>query len=141
MRIRMALRLAAAERLFFEACRRAARQVVIAAIAAFGFAGCSAEVIGSEHVRRMSHQRTVLLKRQPPPSCEYRAAGRDSAKRLGEPAPPTSDVSPELAALQAKLDYERQCYKHAEMITRARLTSLQTEVDKAMKRGAASEPR
>jgi hypothetical protein len=115
---------------------------VLGAIAACRLAGCSSEIIDPEHVRRISQQRTALLKRQAPPSCEYRTASVNaSTKHQAEPAPAASDASSEAAALQAKLDYERQCYKHAEMIARVRLTNLQAAVDKAMKRADVSEPR
>ena len=43
-----------------------------------------------------------------------------------------------------KLDYERQCYRHAEMIIRARLQRLQGDVDqmiKAVKRESVSDSR
>ncbi len=35
--------------------------------------------------------------------------------------------------MRTQLDYERQCYKHAEMIARARLTSLQAAVQDSVK--------
>ena len=35
-------------------------------------------------------------------------------------------------ALRAKLDYERQCYRHAEIIARGKLRNLQTSVAQTM---------
>ena len=56
----------------------------------------------------------ALLNPQPQPDCE--AATTDSK---------TDD--------RQKLDYERQCYRHAEMIVRGRLELLQGSVDKTIK--------
>jgi len=44
-----------------------------------------------------------------------------------------TDPGPDAAALVAKLDYERQCYRHASTIARDRLRQLQASVDKAIK--------
>src|SRR5262249_56399774 len=60
-----------------------------------------------------------LLAPQPEPNCEF----------------PATDSS---ADERQRLDYERQCYRHAEMIARARLRLLQRSVAKtlsATKRG------
>jgi hypothetical protein len=56
----------------------------------------------------------TLLARQPEPDCEFKAgeADADGVK---------------------KLDYERQCYRHAEMIARGRLELLQSSVDRTIK--------
>src|SRR5262249_6513800 len=62
-----------------------------------------------------------LLSPQPEPSCEI------------------SDIN---ADERQKLDYERQCYRHAEMIVRSRLHALQGAVDKtisAIKRSERSD--
>jgi hypothetical protein len=113
----------------------ARRAAVIGIVAACGLAGCSSDVFDLEHARRISQERTALLKRQPPPSCEYRTASLDkAAKRGNEPMAATSDAPPDATILQARLDYERQCYRHAEMIARARLTSLQMALDRLLKR-------
>ena len=97
-------------------------------MAAWGLAGCSSDVIDAEFARRMTKEQVALLKRQQAPKCDYRAASADAAgKQLREDAPQPGETSPD-AALRTKLDYERQCYKHAEMIVRARLTSLQAAV-------------
>jgi len=65
----------------------------------------------------------ALLKRQPEPRCEFATAGADADQRQ-------------------KLDYERQCYRHAEMIARGRLDRLQDSVARtirAVRRGDGSE--
>lgn len=57
----------------------------------------------------------TLLTPQAQPNCEYRhALGGDDAAR-------------------AKLDYERQCYRHYEMIARHRLVLLQVSVEKTIR--------
>jgi len=143
MRIAMAPRLAATEHGFLRTRRAAARGIVIiGAIATCGLAGCSSEIIDPQYAQRLSRERTTLLKRQAAPSCEYRTASLNkAAKRTSEPWPVAGDASSDADILRAKLDYERQCYKHAEMIARARLTSLQATLDKAIKRYEASAVR
>jgi hypothetical protein len=104
--------------------------ILAAAIAACGLAGCSSDVIDSEHARRISRERIALLKQQPAPKCDYRPASLDdSGKRQSGDPPPSSEAgsNPD-AVVRMKLDYERQCYRHAEMIARRRLTSLQAAV-------------
>jgi len=55
-------------------------------------------------------------------NCEFKAAGVDDAR-----------------AAQAKLDYELQCYQHAEMIVRDRLQRLQASVGETIKAVDRSE--
>jgi hypothetical protein len=55
-----------------------------------------------------------LLVRQPEPDCEFKANEAD-------------------ADGLRKLDYERQCYRHSDMIARGRLELLQNSVDKTIK--------
>jgi hypothetical protein len=55
-----------------------------------------------------------LLASQPEPDCEF----------------PVTDSN---ADERQKLDYERQCYRHAEMIARARLRLLQRSVARTIK--------
>src|SRR5215470_56008 len=55
-----------------------------------------------------------LLVRQPEPDCEFKAGEAD-----------TDGLR--------KLDYERQCYRHSDMIARGRLEQLQSSVDKTIK--------
>jgi len=59
-----------------------------------------------------------LLIRQPQPSCEIADSSVDERQ---------------------KLDYERQCYRHAEMIVRARLELLQNSIDKTISAARSSE--
>jgi hypothetical protein len=54
-----------------------------------------------------------LLSPQPEPNCEVETTGSNTNERQ-------------------KLDYERQCYRHAEMIVRDRLQHLQDAVDKTI---------
>jgi hypothetical protein len=61
-----------------------------------------------------------LLQAQPEPQCTFESA---------EPKPDE----------RQKLDYERQCYRHAEMIARARLDLLQGSVAKTIKAVKRSE--
>src|SRR5262245_49802566 len=73
---------------------------------------------------------TALLKAQPAPKCETRSAA--AAGEGGE------------AARLKRLDYEVQCYRHAEMIARNRLGRLQDSVKEsakaAAKRSASANP-
>ena len=93
--------------------------------AALACAGCGHEMAEAEAPRsrqqaRIALAQPALLKPQPAPDCDYKAVATD----------PKGDGAAEAA--RVKLDYERQCYKHAEMIARERLVKLQT----AMKRAA-----
>jgi hypothetical protein len=66
----------------------------------------------------------ALLNPQPVPSCEFKT----------QPQPSQADPNAE----RTKLDYERQCYRHAEIIVRSRLEQLQASVGAtiaAVKRG------
>jgi hypothetical protein len=54
-----------------------------------------------------------LLSPQPEPRCEFETTGSNADERQ-------------------KLDYERQCYRHAEMIVRGRLQLLQGSVDETI---------
>jgi hypothetical protein len=70
----------------------------------------------------------ALLKAQPAPACEYRASNPVATLTPGSPKGGSDDATTEAAALRTKLDYERQCYRHAEMIVRQRLEALQVAV-------------
>jgi hypothetical protein len=63
----------------------------------------------------------ALLKRQPEPKCDYK------------PAEPSAAPDESNAEDRRKLDYERQCYRHAEAITRDRLQRLQNSVARTVK--------
>ena len=89
---------------------------LIAAAAAGLLSACTGDVPLPE---------SALLAQQPAPRCEYRAAKGDGGEKK-------ADAPAEQAATQMKLDYERQCYRHAEMIARARLRKLQESVARTM---------
>jgi hypothetical protein len=61
-----------------------------------------------------------LLSPQPEPSCEFETTESKADERQ-------------------KLDYERQCYRHAEMIARSRLQLLQGSVDETISAVKRSE--
>ena len=63
----------------------------------------------------------ALLKPQPPPKCD--AKTRSAAQKQTA----TADADGEAGKLR-QLDYEAQCYRHAEMIARSRLGRLQESV-------------
>jgi hypothetical protein len=95
-------------------------------------AGCSAD-FGAPEARGIPLPRTALLTRQSPPNCEYRTANLDTAgRRQADAQPSVVDSAPEQAQ-RMKLDYERQCYRHAELIARARLRDLQDAVQDTVK--------
>jgi hypothetical protein len=64
---------------------------------------------------------TALLKPQPAPKCDARS--RSAAQQQSASAA-TADPDARLR----QLDYEAQCYRHAEMIARSRLGRLQASV-------------
>jgi len=72
---------------------------------------------------------TALLKPQPAPRCQLKPES-DARKQPG--APSAADAGTD-SALVAKLDYERQCYRHAEIIARDRLHKLQTSVQASIR--------
>jgi hypothetical protein len=62
-----------------------------------------------------------LLSPQPEPRCEFETTDTNTDERQ-------------------KLDYERQCYRHAEMIVRSRLQLLQISVDETINAVKGREP-
>jgi hypothetical protein len=64
----------------------------------------------------------ALLSPQPEPDCEFKTS--ESKTDASGKVPPEEE--------RMKLDYERQCYRHAEMIVRGRLDLLQSSVDKTI---------
>jgi hypothetical protein len=56
-----------------------------------------------------------LLRPQPQPDCEFVPGGAGTDERQ-------------------KLDYQQQCYRHAEIIARERLKRLQDALEKTLKR-------
>ena len=102
---------------------------LVVGVGTCGLAGCGSELVDADHARHITRERAALLKRQAPPKCEFRTTASDEA---------SAD-----AMTGAKLDYERQCYRHAEIIARARLTSLQGAIQdsvKAARRDQTSNP-
>jgi hypothetical protein len=78
-----------------------------------------------------------LLKQPPAPDCRYRGTkGDEPVSRAADGA---GESKPDEAHI--KLDYERQCYKHAEMIARERLAKLQTSMRHATQRSVRAEVR
>jgi hypothetical protein len=62
---------------------------------------------------------SALLAPLPEPDCQFR----------GTVSPAPGQAEPDKAEVQrVKLDYERQCYRQADMIARERLRQLQTSV-------------
>jgi hypothetical protein len=80
----------------------------------------------------------ALLQPQPPPRCSPNA---EAGKRKQQPAPAGASAkatdATDAAALR-KLDYEAQCYRHAEMIARNRLARLQNSLQGMAKTGKAA---
>jgi hypothetical protein len=99
-----------------DALRRSGRMVGRCAIALGGLllAGCKTLVPLPD---------TALLKPQPPPKCAVRpasGAGGSQAEKL------------------VSLDFEAQCYRHAEMIARARLSKLQASLRQSAAKASKS---
>jgi hypothetical protein len=84
-------------------------------------AGCASD-LGKTHVADSRSRASASiplpsraqLSPQPEPNCDFKAAGAATDDRQ-------------------RLDYERQCYRHAEIIARARLQRLQASVDRTVK--------
>ena len=109
--------------------------VLVAALCAAALGGCAPgytkqgstefPVARTAHVARSEPRTAIplpdreLLTPQPEPDCDFKTTGSDADDRQ-------------------KLDYERQCYRHAESIARGRLRRLQESLGstiKAIKRG------
>lgn len=69
---------------------------------------------------------SALLQPLPAPKCEPRSAAKSDAKSADAKAGDDAE------ALRARLDYERQCYRHAELIARGKLRNLQESVSRTM---------
>ena len=81
----------------------------------------------------------ALLKPQPPPKCEPKGDSKGDAGARRQAASADAGSANDAAASMRKLDYEAQCYRHAEMIARARLVKLQKQVREKAKAEAARE--
>lgn len=68
----------------------------------------------------------ALLKPLPAPRCEPRNVVKS------DPKPGDAKAADDAEAMRAKLDYERQCYRHAELIARGKLRDLQQQVARTM---------
>jgi hypothetical protein len=78
----------------------------------------------------------ALLQPQPPPRCSPKG---EAGQRKQQPAPAgASAKATDSADALSKLDYEAQCYRHAEMIARNRLAKLQNSVQGMAKTGKAA---
>jgi hypothetical protein len=77
-------------------------------------------------------------------NCEFNATSRDETIKAGARDQPsessTSAQADPDAALRAKLDYERQCYRRAEEMLRGSLLELQALVDATVKAVNRGEP-
>jgi hypothetical protein len=74
-----------------------------------------------------------LLSSLPDFNCEFKTNSAD-ASVPPQSNPPRDQADPGAAgALQMKLDYERQCYRHAAMIAHDRLRNLQASVSETIK--------
>jgi hypothetical protein len=72
-------------------------------------------------------------------NCEFKTASPDEARGQSSLGPALTRADPD-AALRAKLDYERQCYRQAEMILRDSLLGLQASVGETIKAVNRGEP-
>ena len=72
----------------------------------------------------------ALLAPSPEFNCEFNASSPNSSAGLSPPGTPSGRSDGELAM---KLDYERQCYRHAEIILRDELQLLQSSVGEMIK--------
>lgn len=94
--------------------RRAGLPLILCAVALGALAGCEAHIPMPD---------SALLRPQPPPRCDRKAETDAAAASRGDEA-----------ALK-RLDYEAQCYRHAEMIARSRLGKLQDSIRESAKAG------
>ena len=144
MRIASALRPSAAGQGFSSKHHRAPREaprrlvpLAAALIVSSALTGCGLEIAE----QRYTSMKPMLV-RQSPPSCEYRTTRADkSGVRQSDGQPTTTEADLDLQ--RAKLDYERQCYRHAEIIARNRLRDLQEAIEdtaKAVKAAEAGTP-
>ena len=69
---------------------------------------------------------SALLQPMPAPRCEQRSSAKNDAKAAD------AKEGDEAETARAKLDYERQCYRHAELIARGKLRNLQEQVARTM---------
>jgi hypothetical protein len=75
---------------------------------------------------------SALLRSLPDFNCEFKTNSAD-ASVPPQSNPPRDQADGAAGALQMKLDYERQCYRHAAMIAHDRLRNLQASVGETIK--------
>jgi hypothetical protein len=90
---------------------------------------CAATLVGCEHVRDGAVVRSASVSPKPKSASRTSVPLPDRALLIASVAPDcefkTTDPN---ADERQKLDYERQCYRHAEIIVRDRLKRLQSSV-------------
>jgi hypothetical protein len=75
-----------------------------------------------------------LLTPQPEFDCEFKTSSVDDANDQPEPSPTRAQADPITdSVLRKKLEYERECYRHAEIVLRDRLRLLQVSVGETIK--------
>jgi Protein of unknown function (DUF3551) len=74
----------------------------------------------------------ALLTAPPEFNCELTTTSLDDVRAQQQPSPAQTDPSTEIG-LRVKLDYERQCYRHTELILRDRLRQLQASVGETIR--------
>ena len=73
----------------------------------------------------------------PPPKAECEAEAADAERKAAQ-APTERDANAELA-LRIRLEYERECYRQAELRVRKQLQTLQSAAREALKAAGESE--
>jgi hypothetical protein len=79
--------------------------------------------------------RRALLTPPPEVDCEFKGSSREDAGGAPRPGPARARgaAAQDDAAVRMKLDYERQCYRHEEMILRDGLRLLQVSMGETIK--------
>ena len=103
-------------------------------------AGCSYDIAETSRptarpAPRLALADAALLHQQPAPDCDYKGVSA-SAKQVSGGSASDGDANNDA---RTTLDYERQCYKHAEMIARAKLTKLQAAVKQTAQRSERAD--
>jgi hypothetical protein len=108
-----------------------ARGWSLGALCGLALAGCACEELAEMRARQAFDQ--ALLVAPQKPECG------EATARL-RPTTPATDQDANLA-LRIRLEYERECYRHAELAVRKRLKKLQSAARAATKPRAATEQR
>jgi hypothetical protein len=108
---------------------------LLIALGATLLVGCDTAPLPESALVQPALLQPALLQPQPPPRCNPKG---EAGQRKQQPAPAGGSAkatdTADAAALR-KLDYEAQCYRHAEMIARNRLGRLQNSVQGMVKSG------